>query len=246
MQEHVVNGLDAQPVDEIAQSIAKMGFNCVRLVFSLELYFHNPVITNSTVLAANPQLVGRTGMEIFDVVVEALTRSGLMVVLNNHVSKAMWCCSTTDGEGLWHTDEYPESMFQSAWTSLAHRYAGNAWVVGADLRNELREANGVRPTWGSGDPMLTDWAAAATRVGNAVLAVNPNWLIIVEGLDFATNLRDVARHPLQLSIPNRLVYSAHDYSWSQVSPTYSLFEFGEWRLRATCMQHCCVHVCVLS
>ena len=33
-----------------------------------------------------------------------------------------------------------------------------------DLRNELRKANGLTPTWGDGNP-LTDWHRAATICG---------------------------------------------------------------------------------
>jgi hypothetical protein len=30
-----------------------------------------------------------------------LSLQGLMVVLDNHSSDAMWCCNMTDGNGLW-------------------------------------------------------------------------------------------------------------------------------------------------
>ena len=36
MTRYVVNGLDTVPMDFISRSIAGLGFNCVRLVFSLE------------------------------------------------------------------------------------------------------------------------------------------------------------------------------------------------------------------
>jgi endoglucanase len=50
-------------------------------------------------------------MEIFDITVQTLTSVGLMVILNNHTSSSMWCCSNEDGDGLWWTPEYPEDMF---------------------------------------------------------------------------------------------------------------------------------------
>jgi endoglucanase len=84
MENLVVNGLDTQPMSSIASKIRELGFNCVRLPFALDTYFLNPVIPEST-LAANPDLVGKTAMEIFDATVEALTDLGLIVLLNNHV-----------------------------------------------------------------------------------------------------------------------------------------------------------------
>lgn len=223
MRQWTVNGLDAQPLDTIAASIRRMGFNCVRLPFSLELIYSNPIVSNTSTLAANPNLIGQTGMQIFDATVEALAKNDLMIILNNHVSTAKWCCSLDDGEGLWYTNEYSEQQFVQAWQGLAKRYSSNPYVVGADLRNELRAAHGVSPTWGTGD-VKTDWAAAATRCGNAVLEIQPTWLIIVEGLNYATDLRAAYSHPITLSVANRLVYSAHDYSWSFPAVTYDEYQ----------------------
>jgi hypothetical protein len=36
MERFVVNGLDEQKIDDVSEMIADQGFNCVRLVFSLE------------------------------------------------------------------------------------------------------------------------------------------------------------------------------------------------------------------
>ena len=36
-------------------------------------------------LSENPELFGKTAMEIFDLTVQALTDANLMVILNNHV-----------------------------------------------------------------------------------------------------------------------------------------------------------------
>ena len=87
-----------------------------------------------------------------------------------------------------------------------------------DLRNEPHAS----ACWG-GDPAgcssANDWHAAATRAGNAILAINPNLLIVVEGHDRYNNsftwwggmLRGVATRPVTLNVANRVVYSAHDY-----------------------------------
>ena len=51
MEGHVVNGLDRQPLASIAATIASLGFNCVRLPFSLEQYYDNPYIEVRTFTA---------------------------------------------------------------------------------------------------------------------------------------------------------------------------------------------------
>ncbi|CAH0327584.1 Endoglucanase E1 [Microbacterium sp. Bi128] len=97
---------------------------------------------------------------------------------------------------------------------LAARYKNDPTVIGADLHNEPAGA----ATWGGA--AATDWQAAATRGGNAVLASNPNLLIIVEGIENQGNgtstwwgggLADVKNKPVTLATPNRVVYSPHDY-----------------------------------
>lgn len=216
MEAFVVNGLDAQKVDTITTNIVSLGFNCVRLPYSTELLIANPVITNTSTLAANLELLGKDAITILDTVITSLTSRGLFVILNNHIGKAQWCCSDTDGEGLWYSDSYSTADFETSWQYLAHKYSSNKYVIGADLRNELRSNGKVSPTWGTGN-VATDWALEATIVGNQLLSIAPDWLIIVEGLSYSTNMRDVQRAPIQLNIPNRLVYSPHDYSWSQPS-----------------------------
>ena len=71
------------------------------------MFYDNNVIP-SKLLAANPDLIGMTSMQIFDRTVEELTNAGLMVYLNNHTSKSQWCCSDSDGDGLWWSKEYSE------------------------------------------------------------------------------------------------------------------------------------------
>ena len=44
MEGYVVNGLDRQTIASIAQTIKDMGFNCIRLPFSLEQYYENPYV----------------------------------------------------------------------------------------------------------------------------------------------------------------------------------------------------------
>lgn len=213
--EFVVGGLDKQRLEIIAGLIRKGGFNSVRLPWSNELVERNPAVARDR-LAANPELRGMRGLEILDRVVDALGRQGLMVILDNHRSRGDWCCDERHGDGLWYTREYPESAWLADWRTMAARYRDRRFVVAAELRNEIRPDPGLslKPSWGDGNPQ-TDWRAAAMRGGEAVLAVNPRLLIIVGGIDYQTRLDYVRGAPVGLSVPNRLVYAAHDYAWNR-------------------------------
>jgi len=104
---------------------------------------------------------------------------------------------------------------------LAARYAGISTVIGADLHNEPHGP----AHWGDGS--ANDWRLAAERAGNAILAVNSNWLIVVEE---SRQRRPVAtggeaisrtpRGPVRLNQPGHLVYSAHDYPASVYQQTW--------------------------
>jgi len=201
--DYVPAGLEIADLDAIAAIIAELGFNSVRLPFSLELVQDNPTI-EALPVAANPELAGITALELMDAVIDALAGAGLVVILDNHSSEAVWY---SDTNGLWYTDEYPEAMWLSSWALLADRYAEHPAVVGYDLRNELR--NGA--TWGG--PPETDWKAAAGRAADTIFAIDDSKLIVVEGVDYSATFAGAYHDPLELSVPGRLVYSPHDYQW---------------------------------
>ena len=190
-----------------------------RIPFSNELVESNPTV-QATKLSANPTLQGLNGMALLDRVIDALAAEGLVVILDNHVSRADWCCSDTDGNGLWYTAAYPETSWIADWRVLAVRYLNRPSVVGMELRNELRPANGVAPTWGGTDP-LRDWRGAAQRAGNAILQENPNLLLAVGGLAYSSDLGGPYTLPLTFNVPNRLVYAPHDYEWFHTDKSYN-------------------------
>ena len=204
-KEFVVGGLDHAPLEAIIGQIRQIGVNSVRLPWANETLEHDPAVPDYAV-AANPQFRGKRAMAIMDAVIAALARAHIMVILDNHMSRADWCCSETDGNGLWYNREYPETKWLADWQAIVRRYRKQPWVVGADLRNELRSG----AAWGGPDPKL-DWHAAAERGGKAVLAVNPKLLIMVEGPEYSTNFTGFRKLPVALPVAHRLVYSPHAY-----------------------------------
>ncbi|CAE7724848.1 unnamed protein product [Symbiodinium sp. CCMP2592] len=234
MHELVVGGLHKQPLSSLVRSIHVLGFNCVRLPYSLEMHLRRPdARPRDAALLANPELQNMTALAIFDATVKALVDARIMVVLNNHQGKAMWCCSEDDGEGLWYSQEYSEEDWLQSLRLLARRYREEPYVVGFDLRNELRGIpapvawslglypQGYRfwPQWGLSGGGKGDWGDAALRAGAAVLQEKSDALIVVEGLDFSTDLRGVRQRPLHREplLRGRVVYEAHDYCWYHVN-----------------------------
>jgi len=205
-KEYVAGGLDHAPLETIVAEIRQIGVNSVRLPWANETFEHDPLVPDYAV-KANPQFKGEHAMQVMDAVIAALAHAHIMVILDNHISRADWCCSDTDGNWLWYNNDYPESRWLADWQAIARRYRRQPLVVGADLRNELRSG----ATWGGNDPRL-DWHAAAERGGNAVLAQNPRLLIMVESPEYSTNFAGFDKLPVSLKVANRLVYSPHAYN----------------------------------
>lgn len=209
----VPGGLDIRHRSEIAKLICHLGFNSVRLPYSDEMVMDNPLI-EAELLSANQDLIGLRALDVYVSVVESLTEAGLAVIPNNHITQATWCCGLNVCDTAWYNDylgpvcrvSQTEDQWIENWVMIMSSFVDNPLVIGADLRNEPRGLWGTMP-WGK-------WATAAERVGNRLLAINPHWLIFVEGVSSANDLSGARKRPVVLDILERVVYSAHVYSWS--------------------------------
>lgn len=73
MSRHCVDGLECRPLKDIVVDIRdKFKMNCVRLTYSLQLFYEDNVIPEQFI-QANPDLKGKTAMEIFDITIKVLT-----------------------------------------------------------------------------------------------------------------------------------------------------------------------------
>ncbi|MET9001449.1 cellulase family glycosylhydrolase [Amycolatopsis sp. NPDC004169] len=217
-----------QQLDQMAQ----LGYNTLRVPFSDDALKPGATATGINDYT-NPDLIGLSPLQILDKVIGYAGTKGMRVILDRHRP-------TSAGQtALWYTAGVPESTWINDWKTLAQHYAGNPTVIGADLHNEPH-AEGTNPAatgacWGCGDT-ARDWRLAAERAGNAILGVQPNWLIFVEGVScpsgglsnvwdgdpsndedcgwWGGNLSKAGDFPVRLSVPGRLVYSPHEYATS--------------------------------
>jgi aryl-phospho-beta-D-glucosidase BglC (GH1 family) len=208
----VVHGLWARNLADMMNQMAQLGFNTIRIPFSNAIFDPNNR-PNSINFYLNPDLQGLSSLEILDKIVDEAGQLGLRIILDHHSARP----DNHSNEPLWYIPGDPnnsEQVWIANWVSLAQRFAGNATVIGADLQNEPHDP----ATWGNGNP-ATDWRLAAERAGNAILQVNPDWLIFVEGIQtyqgqsdwWGGNLTGAASAPVVLDIDHRVVYSPHDY-----------------------------------
>lgn len=158
----------------------------------------------------NPDLVEADGktlknsMDIFDVLMQKMKKYGLKVIVDVHSPAAhnsghnynLWyynaAAEQADGMAIGSTsgEEITYDLWKDSVTWLAEKYNNDDTIVAYDLKNE---PHGKRGYDGSTCPDgiakwddstdLNNWAYAATDCANSILDVNPNALILVEGVE---------------------------------------------------------------
>ncbi|MFF0753079.1 glycoside hydrolase family 5 protein [Streptomyces sp. NPDC004267] len=213
-------GLDRTPIDRIMADFHAVGINSIRLPFANAMV-HDTTPVPDAAVTANPQLKGKTPLQVFDAVVAALTADGFAVILNNHTTSYRFCCGL-DGNERWNSGQSTAQWIDD-WVFLANRYKADKRVVGADLRNEVRRDTWDNPNWGWGDSH--DEYAAFEEAGNRILQADPDMLVIMEGINWygipaapfdhgrpmLTPVRNLSN---TLINSGKLVYAAHFYAYT--------------------------------
>lgn len=154
MEVMLPEGLQHRSLTDIVSQLYQDRFNCVRLTFAVQMMEEHPTAAIEgflhlheelkekvlpSLLHHNPWVQGLNRLEVFDRVIDEIGRQGLLVILDNHVSKAMWCCSHGDGNGWFNGKLFDVGKWKQAWRTLAERYRYTEQVIGFSLRNELRD-----------------------------------------------------------------------------------------------------------
>ncbi|PSN63778.1 glycosyl hydrolase family 5 protein/cellulase [Corynespora cassiicola Philippines] len=239
MEVNIPEGLQHQSASYIAEWVASNGFNCVRLTYSIDLALSpDYTVADSFSRAAdpagvsaetmqglydsavekNPWLASSTTLGAFARVIEELEKVGVLVVLDNHNSRAGWCCSMSDGNGWWdeasgydptNSQYFNTQNWLDGLAAMARFSASHPNVVGMALRNELRAT-------GSQDGNNhADWYNFVAQGSSAVHDANQDLLIVVGGVSYATDMSFIGANPFDRSpYPNKVVWEFHNYEWS--------------------------------
>ncbi|MEU1283237.1 cellulase family glycosylhydrolase [Kitasatospora sp. NPDC005856] len=213
-------GLDRAPISRILTGLHGLGLNSVRLPFANAM-IHDTTPVPDAAVTANPQLRGKTPLQVYDAVVAALTADGFAVILNNHTTSYRFCCGL-DGNERWNSGQ-STAQWEDDWLFMVNRYKADKRVVGADLRNEVRRDTWDDPNWGMGD--AHDEYAAFEEAGNRILQADPDMLVVMEGINWygipaagfshgRPMLTPVATLSNTLVRSDKLVYAAHFYAYT--------------------------------
>lgn len=245
LEVNIPEGMHKQPINYVAGWIADQGFNCVRLTYATDMALNPGLKVEDSFRAAakasgasedammalyrqgvekNPFLASASVLDVFDAVQAALWERGVMTILDNHVSKASWCCDLNDGNGWWkdapgYMDSTSRYFDTQQWLdgldAMAKWSSSRPGVVGLSLRNELRAS--VLQIFTSG----ATWLKYMPRAGRVVHAANPNALVIVGALTGGTDLTPLRHGTMDTSAwAGKNVWEAHAYSFTVITPSF--------------------------
>ena len=197
----------SRTLDSFLAQIDDLGFNAIRLPLSPETIRPGyPVDGYATPYAA-------TGREMLRVVLEAAEGYGLDVLLDLHRINP----NSDALPGRFDVDGYTTADWIADLTSLAELAGDYDNVIGIDLLNEPYAL-----TW-------SQWSGYASQAGQAILDVNPDLLVFVEGVGNASptggyganwggNLYEAG--PIAGIPASKLVFSPHAYGPSVAAQGY--------------------------
>ncbi|NLU78290.1 cellulase family glycosylhydrolase [Micromonospora sp. HNM0581] len=238
--ERVFHGLWSGNLESITRAMAQRGINIVRVPISTQLLLEwkagQTTAQPNVNTYVNPELAGLNNLQIFDHWLRLCEKYGLKVMLDVHSAEA-------DNSGhvypVWWKGSITPELFYQGWEWITSRYRTNDTIVAMDIKNE--------PHGTPNDPQRAKWDSstdqdnfkyACETAGRRILAINPNLLILCEGIEvypragatwnspntnpdrspnyhynwWGGNLRGVAQHPVNLGAQqDQLVYSPHDY-----------------------------------
>lgn len=227
------HGLWANRIDNLVNIVADNGFNTLRVPLSVELVnqwrqgtYPMPDSINDYI---SPELKDKNSLEILDMVVAQCKKVGVKVMLDMHRIQSASQTNT------WYTGEFTTDDYEQSWTFLAEHFKDDDTVIAADLFNEPHGKayrKELTAKWDNSEDE-NNWKYEAEKVGKAILDINPNLLVVVEGVEtypkegatyasegehnyygtwWGGNLRGVKDYPVDLGkYKNKIVYSPHDY-----------------------------------
>ncbi|KAI4595556.1 hypothetical protein KJ359_006902 [Pestalotiopsis sp. 9143b] len=161
-----------------AALVAALGQDNGTAVFE-KVLSHNPSFSSNT-----------TRLEVFDAVAAAAQENEVYIHLDNHLSKAGWCCNPLDGNTWWGDEYFSVTNWTRGLTYMADH--AKAWpnLMSMSLRNELRQPF-LNATLYEQSYNWQDWYKYVKQGVEAISSVNADVLIFLSGLESDTTLEPV-------------------------------------------------------
>lgn len=251
--ENILHGWWASvEVTDMIAGIADRGFNIIRVPVSTELlvsWMNGTPLEAQGVTAYDDTMGGgvnkdlvpikKNSLALFEYFMTKCKENGLKVMIDIHSAESD---NSGHDKPLWYHGKFDTDDWMDSLVWLADKYKNDDTLLAYDLKNEPHgKANdAARAKWDDSTDK-DNWRYAAETCGRKILEVNPNALILVEGVEvypvkghtyaeppigypvitnyhgawWGGNLRGVKDYPITLKSPltghSQLVYSPHEY-----------------------------------
>ncbi|KAH7382626.1 glycosyl hydrolase family 5 protein-like protein/cellulase [Phaeosphaeria sp. MPI-PUGE-AT-0046c] len=224
----IPEGLQYQSIASIVSKMKSLKMNHVRLTFAIEMIddikdrggdvtiqksFQKALGSNGdkvyqNVIKNNPQFgASTTRLQVYDAIAAELAKQQMYVHLDNHMSKAKWCCGTGDNNSWFGDVDFNVKNWRRGLEFMADHSKKWPNMVSLGLRNELRKPDNA----GSSLPYnWATWYDQMMPVATAVNKANPNILIFLSGLDYDTKLSPV---PTASDLGNGKKFMLSDFAY---------------------------------
>jgi endoglucanase len=205
-----LDNLDKASFHDYLKLIVENGFNSIRLMVNVDLA--NKMDTykvQKEKLPLDVKLQNMTAGEFLVYIVDEFQKAGLLVMMNMHNLDI----KEEKLFGHWAGGPYTSNDCINGWKKVTTLLKDKPNVFAMDLFNEPYS----NCKWGGGGP--DDWAAFAETLGDEILKINSNVIICVEGVESSIDLTKAVSRPIKLSVPNKVVYSPHNYDMNPYGPT---------------------------
>ncbi|KAI1505156.1 glycoside hydrolase superfamily [Biscogniauxia marginata] len=211
----VPEGLQYQSVEDIVSKIKGLGMNAIRLTYATEMvdqYYDNGesdvtiqraftdalgqedgMTLYNRIVTNNPSFDAQTTrLQVYDAIAAECARQEIYVHLDNHISKAGWCCSPLDGNSWWGDTYFDVDNWTRGLSFMADH--GKSWpnLMSMSLRNELRIPL-TDTQLASSSYNWEDWYTHVRQGSDAIHSANSEVLIFLSGLDSDKDLSAVVQ-----------------------------------------------------
>ncbi|KAJ0393708.1 hypothetical protein P43SY_007550 [Pythium insidiosum] len=232
------NSREGSTLYRVGQFLTGNNFNAVRFPLSIDAAMRNTEIDLNLINTNSNRALKTTRYnKLLGLLAQGLGQFGIGIVLDFFTLSAI----SKDDSALWYGTSIQLDDIKTAITNLATELCNSKHfnVIGIDLKSGV----GRTATWGDGSN--TDWAAAATELGEHLVKACPQWLAFVGGIQGGSrkdkyegdrviktkfwpgsDLSNVKKTPIKLSKAGKLVYSPR-YWTSSFQPMAYFFDDGD-------------------
>ncbi|KAJ1018163.1 hypothetical protein NDA16_005029 [Ustilago loliicola] len=180
----IPEGIEFRSIADIVSMMKYVGYNFVRHTYPIQMI--DQIYDNNG-----------TDVTVQHALLYALGEDNGTRIMDNHISRAIWCCSHDDGNAWFGDIDFDISKWHRGHAYMAEWAKKHSNIVSMSLRNELRKSAvkpGLEYNWKT-------WWGNVSEAAENIHATNPDLLITISGVDYDIDLSALTTQANLLNAP---------------------------------------------